>query len=161
MHVTAANGASADVYHVIPLNLIAQWWSTGAQGTFPAKVHWRKKMLDRVVTLCKLFWKPLDGYSIWMHPQNTFSRRYSLMNECILLWTNDTLSGWSSHCFEQFCGIASPERSYDTKLCYPQVCCYIIGCYIIGMFVVTLSVVTDYWQISELHYRGLFCYIIC
>ncbi len=47
MRITAANGPLTDVYHVIPWYITAQW-STGAQGTFPPMVHWRK-MLDRVV----------------------------------------------------------------------------------------------------------------
>ncbi len=47
MRITAANGPLTDVYPVIPWYITAQW-STGAQGTFPPMVHWRK-MLDRVV----------------------------------------------------------------------------------------------------------------
>ncbi len=51
MRITAANGPLTDVYPVIPWYITAQW-STGAQGTFPPMVNWRK-LLDRV---CKQPW---------------------------------------------------------------------------------------------------------
>ncbi len=100
MRITAANGPLTDVYPVIPWYLTAQW-STGAQGTFPPMVHWRK-MLDRVPFASHVY---INVTAV--HVYISYSRA-RITNTYFHIWFTATDSYCNCHrllCIEYHCGM--------------------------------------------------------